>query len=603
MKLREHISIYVRSIKMTYGASRRFLICILIDEILSAVTPYIPVWFSARLVDGLIAGNSSDELMFLAWLGVFIVFAVNTLQTFIASVESRAEYDVYALERWSYSDKALEMAYETIEDRDTKLLLERTKKETQTGWNRFYLYRSYREITFSVTQILAGLGLSASFFALRSVSIWAKLGLLLLFAAVAAVNVLSESKVQASKNKFWESAIDMNVLDDRCGSYIKDYTSGMDIRLYGMEDNLDGIMTRCDEKFGIEGSKQRMKENLIKLPSQFLLQSLKFALYAILISAALSGEVSVGSIAKYVSCVMLVLGAFNELSRILTLTATNNHYLKRYFSYFDIPNNMYKGTLTVEKRDDAEYNVEFENVSFKYPGSETYALRNVNIKFRVGQKLAVVGENGSGKTTFIKLLCRLYDPTEGRILLNGVDIQKYDYDEYMSIFSVVFQDFKLFAFTLGQNVATSTEYDPERARDVLKKSGFEDRFADMPQGLETYLYKDLSDKGVEISGGEAQKIALARALYKNAPFLILDEPTAALDPISEAEIYSRFNEIADIRTAIYISHRLSSCRFCNHILVFDRGEIVQRRSHDELVSKQDGKYAELWSSQAQYYKV
>ena len=600
MKLREHLSIYLRAIRMTFSASPKFLICILCDEILSAVMPYVPVWFSARLVDGLISNEPTDRLMILAVLGVFLTFALATLRTFISSVESKAEYDVYTLERWSYSQKALEMAYERIEDRETKLLLERVKKETQTGWNRFYLYRSFREITYSVSGIIAGIGMSASFFVLSSLSLWAKLGLILLFALTVAVTMLTENKVQASKNRFWESAIDMNVIDDKCSSYIKDYISGMDIRLYGMEENLDAIMTRCDEKFGIDGAKQRMKENMIKLTSDFMLHALKFALYAVLVSAALTGEVSIGSIAKYVSCVILVLGSFNELARILTLTATNNHYLKRYFSYFDIPNNMYQGSLTVEKRDDTEYDIEFENVSFKYPQSDVFALKNVNFKFRVGQKLAVVGENGSGKTTFIKLLCRLYDPTEGRILLNGVDIKKYDYDEYMSVFSVVFQDFKLFSFTLGQNVATAEKYDEKRVLDALEKSGFSERLSETENGLNTYLYKDISDSGLEISGGEAQKIALARALYKNAPILVLDEPTAALDPISEAEVYSRFNEISGIKTAIYISHRLSSCRFCNNILVFDRGNIVQQGSHEELVTK-NGKYAELWSAQAKYY--
>ena len=601
MKLREHLSIYIRAVKMTFKASPRFIICILSHQIISAVMPYVPVWFSARLVDGLVRGEQTDSLMFLAVLGVFLTFALDTLRTFISSVESRAEYDVYTLERWSYSQKALEMAYERIEDRETKLLLERVKKETQTGWNRFYLYRSYREITYSLASIITGIGMSASFFAISSLSIWAKLGLALLFAATVAVNMFTENKVQASKNRFWESAVDMNVIYDKCSSYIHDYSGGMDIRLYGMEENLDAIMTRCDEKFGLDGAKQRMKENIIKLPSGALLQGLKFTIYALLISAALAGEVSVGSIAKYVSCVMLVLGAFNDLACILTITATNNHYLKRYFSYFDIPNNMYQGSLTVEKRDDAEYFIEFENVSFKYPGSSVFALKNVSLKFRVGQKLAIVGENGSGKTTFIKLLCRLYDPTEGRILLNGVDIKKYDYDEYMSVFSVVFQDFKLFSFTLGQNVATSTEYDGDRVMDALEKSGFGERLSSLEKGLSTYIYKDISDNGLEISGGEAQKIALARALYKNAPFLILDEPTAALDPISEAEIYSRFNEIADIKTAIYISHRLSSCRFCDEILVFDRGNIVQQGSHEKLVCEK-GKYSELWNAQAQYYR-
>ena len=243
MKLREHLSIYLRAIRMTFSASPKFLICVLCDEILSAVMPYVPVWFSARLVDGLISNEPTDRLMILAVLGVFLTFALATLRTFISSVESKAEYDVYTLEGWSYSQKALEMAYERIEDRETKLLLERVKKETQTGWNRFYLYRSFREITYSVSGIIAGIGMSASFFVLSSLSLWAKLGLTLLFALTVAVTVLTENKVQASKNRFWESAVDMNVIDDKCSSYIKDYISGMDIRLYGMEENLDAIMT------------------------------------------------------------------------------------------------------------------------------------------------------------------------------------------------------------------------------------------------------------------------------------------------------------------------------------------------------------------------
>lgn len=241
--------------------------------------------------------------------------------------------------------------------------------------------------------------------------------------------------------------------------------------------------------------------------------------------------------------------------------------------------------------------------AFKYPGSEEYALKHVSMKFGAGERLAVVGQNGSGKTTFIKLLCRLYDPTEGMILLNGTDIKEFDYLEYMAIFSVVFQDFKLFAFSLGQNVGTKVAYDSGLAEGVLRKAGFGDRLDTFGDGLETYLYKDFSKKGVDISGGEAQKIALARTLYKDAPFIVLDEPTAALDPVAESEVYSNFNDIVGKKTAIYISHRLSSCRFCNDILVFHEGNLVQRGSHEQLSADKAGKYYELWNAQAQYYNT
>lgn len=262
---------------------------------------------------------------------------------------------------------------------------------------------------------------------------------------------------------------------------------------------------------------------------------------------------------------------------------------------------MYQGSLTTEKRSDRKYDVEFRDVSFKYPGSEVWALRHVSMKFKVGNRLAIVGENGSGKTTFIKLLCRLYDPQEGEILLNGIDIRKYRYDDYINIFSVVFQDFQLLSAPLAYNVAGSIHYDKDRVYRALVDAGFKERLDSMKEGLDTIIYKDFDEGGVDVSGGEAQKIAIARALYKNAPFIILDEPTAVLDPIAEAEIYSKFDEIVVDKTSVYISHRLSSCKFCDEIVVFENGNIVEQGSHEDLLKNKDGKYFKLWHAQAQYY--
>jgi ATP-binding cassette subfamily B protein len=324
--------------------------------------------------------------------------------------------------------------------------------------------------------------------------------------------------------------------------------------------------------------------------------------YGFVCLKALAGAFGLGSVTQYVASITKVSGGMSQLIETLGQMCNNAPFLALVFEYLDIPDNMYQGSLTVEKRSDRKYQVEFRNVSFKYPGSENYALRNVNMKFEIGKRLAVVGMNGSGKTTFIKLLCRLYDPTEGEILLNGIDIRKYNYREYMDIFSVVFQDFKLLSLKLGENVAGRTDYDKARVVDCLKKAGFADRLSTLNDGTETYLYKDYdSDNGVDVSGGEAQKIAIARALYKDAPFIILDEPTAALDPIAEAEIYSKFDEIAGDKTAIYISHRLSSCKFCDEIAVFHEGAVIQQGTHASLVADEDGKYYELWHAQAQYY--
>jgi len=229
-------------------------------------------------------------------------------------------------------------------------------------------------------------------------------------------------------------------------------------------------------------------------------------------------------------------------------------------------------------------------------------LQDLTFSVPKGSVVGFVGENGAGKTTFIKLLCRLYDPTSGYITLNDIDIRKYNYEEYLSLFGVVFQDFNLFAFPIDENVSSSKNCDEEKVWKCLEMSGIKGRIETMDKKLKTPLYKYDKD-GVEISGGEAQKIAIARALYKDAPFVVLDEPTAALDPISEYEIYSYFNDMVNDKTSIFISHRMSSCRFCNDILVFDNGKNIQRGTHDTLMEDRNGLYYNLFNAQAQYYSL
>lgn len=603
MKWKEHIRIYCRGLKQFYSYAPRYFVSHSIGDFLAAVTPYVPVYFSAKLIDALASGESVGTLALYAGLTVGLTFLLHLVSRYLSAVDSKTSNDIYRQEQWAYSEKAMSMAYESIEDRDTALLKARIAKESQFGYNMWYLRSCFSQFIFSFTKITASLLLSVSFFTLDSIPLSMKLGLAAVLVLTIVSNILTTAKVSKLFNDFYSSdtSVGLNILIEKFDDYVMHYSSGKDIRLYGME---DGLAERIADFYGswyYEEIKVSNRAALVRIPMKMIESLLQLTLYTVLIYGALKGEVSVGSIAKYVSCVTMLLDAVTTLITSVQQTLLNNTFLERYFSYFDIPNNMYQGSLTVEKRDDREYYVEFRNVSFKYPNSDVYALKNVNLKFKVGEKLAVVGENGSGKTTFIKLMCRLYDPTEGEILLNGVDIRKYEYDEYMSIFSVVFQDFRLFAFTLGQNVAASSEYDDERVKLCLEQAGFGDRFAEMPDGIDTYLYRDFDDSGVEISGGEAQKIAIARALYKDAPFIILDEPTAALDPLAEYEVYSKFNEIAGDRTSIYISHRLASCRFCDKIAVFDHGNVEQTGSHDELLADENGKYHELWTAQAQYY--
>lgn len=275
--------------------------------------------------------------------------------------------------------------------------------------------------------------------------------------------------------------------------------------------------------------------------------------------------------------------------------------MDEYLDYLALPEVKKKGTIPVQKRRDGKFLLEFRNVSFRYPGAEEYALKNVNVRLEIGERVALVGPNGSGKTTFVKLLTRLYDPTQGEILLNNVDIRKYRYEEYLRLFSVVFQDFQIFSFAAGEYIAAGTQMDRRRVMDAVRRSGLAELIERMPDGLDTPLGRDFSDEGFEISGGEAQKMAMARAIYKNAPFVILDEPTAALDPLAENEIYTGFHEIIGNKTALFISHRLSACRFAKEILVFENGDVIQRGSHEQL-QKVPGLYQKMWEAQAKYYQ-
>ena len=396
------------------------------------------------------------------------------------------------------------------------------------------------------------------------------------------------------------------IMADRAGNFfnqyvLNNYRNGKEIRIYSQQSLIEKELDKA-QKTNLDGWLRGYKNAM--LPN-FIFQIIniltKILMYGFAVLRAISGMLTPGEIIAFVGYFNEISAGVSEISDGMGLLKITPTFCKQYFDFLDIPDEKYQGTIPTEKRDDNEYEFEFKHVWFKYPDSEEYTLKDIDLKWRIGEKMALVGKNGCGKSTLVKLLCRLYDPTEGEITLNGIDIRKYKYEEYMELFSVVFQDSKLFSFSLAENVAADTEYDPERVTDCVIRSGLGDRLKTMENGIETCLYKDFDENGVEISGGEAQKLCLARAIYKGSPFIVLDEPTAALDPISEYDIYTKFNGIVGTRTAIYISHRLSSCRFCDEITVMDNGRIAERGSHDELLGN-GGVYKELWTAQAEYYK-
>ncbi len=597
--LKEHIALIRRGLRMLRSFDTKAFSFHLLASAVGSLAPYLPMYMSAVLIDLILEGGRLREAGICAALTVGLTFAVRMLEAWLDEARDERDWLQELGELWAFSEKAMSLSYQSIEDRETSLLRERVEKDNQSGANMWELmHRSKAALSAAISIITAMIMLSPLFIG-PALSLTAKLIILALIVISTAIKIVSARL--ASEHQYAQSELSArwNLVFEHTNEYL--FSEGKDMRLYGTGSMIVEKNRQVRDETAALKTEHQKKKALISLPDSVFRGAVQTVIYIILIVSAMRGGVSTGSIIKYAGCLLALMSSSSDLLNSVTQLLLNNRFLRRYFSYFDIPNEMYQGSLTVEKRDDREYYVEFRDVSFRYPNTDVWALRHLNARFRVGGKLAVVGENGSGKTTFIKLLCRLYDPTEGVITLNGVDIRKYDYDEYMKLFSVVFQDFRLFDFTVGQNVAASTVIDGERMKLVLSQAGIAERINELPEGAGTYIDKGYDGSGVIFSGGEKQKIALARALYRDAPFIILDEPTASLDPEAEYDIYTRFSAIAGDRTAVYISHRLASCRFCDMIAVFDRGSIVQTGSHDELLGEKDGKYAELWGAQAQYY--
>lgn len=404
-------------------------------------------------------------------------------------------------------------------------------------------------------------------------------------------------------------------VDTQAGNFFTSYAATLVllllyVGLFGLSAKVADTIQRLQDYFGEKNEEligvsgklylEFGKKMGIHMGKNSAINQLQAALAYIFVGAkAYYGVVGIGDVLLYVGAINRLVTALTEYVKKMAAFQMGQMYLKTYEEFLNRPDMSYDGTLPVEKRDDGRYEFEFHDVSFCYPDSEMPVLSHVNLKLDIGEKLAIVGQNGAGKTTLVKLLCRLYEPTEGYITLNGIDIRKYNYREYTSVFSVVFQDFCMFSMPLDENVAAGEKVDEERLAAVLDEVALSERVAEMKDGTKSRLYNN-NGEGIDISGGEAQRLAIARALYKDGPFVILDEPTAALDPIAEAEIYENFNQMVDKKTAIYISHRMSSCKFCDKIVVLEQGRIAETGTHRELLAVQ-GIYAKLYETQAKYY--
>ncbi|MDE7284311.1 MAG: ABC transporter ATP-binding protein/permease [Lachnospiraceae bacterium] len=577
--------------------------------------PFIPMILGAQIVDMLVNRADKKRIMTVAavmvgsrMLMVLIRSALSQLMEIRRSlVSDRKNRDI--------GFKAMSLDYEVLEKNSTLELIAQADTSTDNmGGMGGYLQKSLNLFgaVFScigAVSAMAGLfivtpyhgeGTVFGFFA-SPVSYVLLLGLLV-------VSIYVKSKCEAKQGQIRYNCNQVEIRSGRIYWFffelINNYSMGKDIRIFKM---YDMIRSKGMEAYDdIESAQKQAIRDEMKVGAWSLLAQNIFivAVYAYVGIKAIYGMITIGEVTKYISAITLLQTQISVVFSLIIQINTQNTYLESYNELMSIQNEKYEGRLPVEKRLDNEYELEFRNVSFHYPNNDKMVLKNVSFQLKLGRKLAIVGANGAGKTTFIKLLCRLYDPTEGEILLNGIDIRKYDYDEYIRLFSIVFQDYKIFSFSVAENVAAGPEFDREKVIKSLKDAGIYTRVQSMQSGIDSKLLKDQQDgdeEGIEISGGEKQKIALARALYRDAPLVILDEPTSALDPIAEQDIYTRFNDMVADKTAVFISHRMSSCRFCDEIVVFDEGQIVQNGTHDELVADEGGVYHRMWEAQAQYY--
>lgn len=610
-KVKLNISTVTSALKKIYQIRKQYIWVLFGHAILQAIRPFIPIIVSAKILDELLGDRDINKLLMLVVVLVGFMFITHVISSFFIKKyndESKLLINSYYFE---LSKKSMKMEYATIEKKETMDLLHQIEGAA-TSWMAIWNIAEYMqkgllaivEIGIAISLVLTMIIGNESIVTGDLAFIQSHLSVVILV-AILLLGLYLYSVIQAKIGETAAKDMQSGIAGNRVFGYLffwmtNNYEHGKDIRIYNAQDLLHSKIKKfvkgnyhdCDEHYVKPNVKYFSLLNLVNV-------AMLMAVYCFIVLKAYVGAITVGTIFIQINAIMKLydsVGSF--LTQYNMLKAACEHF-KYSIKFFNLPESKKEGTKAIEPCD--AYVFEFDDVSFKYPGTDALVLDQVNLTIKANERLAVVGMNGAGKTTMIKLLCRLYEPTSGTIKLNGTDIRDYDFDAYIKLFSVVFQDFQLFAFELDKNIATSDNIDKELLEDALNSSGLANVMADIDHNYKVYLGKKYEGEGRDFSGGEKQKLAIARALYRNAPIVILDEPTAALDPIAEYEIYTKFNQLVKDKTAVFISHRLSSCRFCHDIAVFHKGRIVEHGNHDTLLQNTKGKYYELWHAQAEHY--
>lgn len=422
------------------------------------------------------------------------------------------------------------------------------------------------------------------------------------------VNTYITMKTTKIKEQYFSEAMEMDRVVDY---YIDELTTGeyaKDIRIYHSDDMIIDNQKKQSNGIYNLSKKSEMKIWNKDKAAVTTTEVCDIVVYIILGINTLTEKITVGDFSSLVQAILKFTEALNGISRGLLELKYTASVLKYYIDYIEqaaIDRKYEESKNAVVPNINNGVSIEFKNVSFKYPNTDVYILKNINTIIHSGEHLSIVGKNGAGKTTFIKLLCRLYEVTEGEILVNGVNINDIEYSKYLDLLSVVFQDYKLMAFSIKDNIDMGQNKYPDvenKINELCEIVEIDSWINSLKDKQNTNLYKMFDESGIEPSGGQAQKLAIVRALYKDSPIVVLDEPTAALDPIAEFEVYNNFDKLVGGKTAVYISHRLSSCRFCDRIIVFDGGTIIEDGSHDKLMENQKGFYYNMYNTQAKHYQ-
>lgn len=586
------LKIYKYFLPTAWKKYRMYFIVRFLRLVVMTLMPFVNILVMPLIVDEMLTTRSAEKIFGYVVFILASEFILNMLNGILGNVLERYTVKFENYYKTLLSARIMELDFQLTEDKAALDQMELAKNGMT--WYSGGLNGIVEPLFNMASALLTVVGV------IVIVATQAPI-LILITTAILVFSALINAKLNQIEQKQYAELSKINRVFGYLGWELTDFRYGKDIRLYGAKDmmvdkwnHFTDIMVGNWENL----ANKQLPLNLLMTATDIVRD---FGTYFYLGVLAITGKITIGvatqmftAAGTFYSSMRNLVWNFQELSK-------RANYANEYVKFMDYPAAIQKGNKHVAP---GTHTFEFKDVSFSYPGADVEVLRNINLTLTPGEHLSVVGLNGAGKTTLVKLLCRLYDPTKGVILMDGVDIKEYDYEEYMTVFAPVFQDFKLFAFTMKENILMEkAEDETQDVSTVLERVGLKEKLSTLSKGADTVVYKHFDKDGIEPSGGEQQKLAIARALYKDAPVVILDEPTAALDPMAEYDIYRQFDTLVHEKTAIYISHRLSSCQFCDKIAVFSEKELKEYGTHAELVNKPDGVYAKMFAAQAQYYVV